>query len=119
MSEVQAISQTDLDRLEECPSKNRMKCNKVRCKVQHLGLHNQKAQHRLGSVWLGSSLAEGDLGVLVDNKLNMSQQCNAAPRQANGILGCTCKGITSRDSDGVVPLYPALVRPHLKCCVKF
>ncbi|GAB0180437.1 hypothetical protein GRJ2_000509000 [Grus japonensis] len=74
MSEGQAIFQTDLDSLEEWASKNYMKFKKDKHKVLHLGQHNQRAQYRLGSVWLGSSLAEGELEVLVDNKLNMSQQ---------------------------------------------
>ncbi|KAK4832575.1 hypothetical protein QYF61_024366 [Mycteria americana] len=43
-----------LDRLEEWASKSSMKFNRV----LRLGQNNQRAQYRLGSVWLGSSLAE-------------------------------------------------------------
>ncbi|KAK4831134.1 hypothetical protein QYF61_015437 [Mycteria americana] len=106
-----------LDRPEEGVRKNSMKFNKDKCKVLHLGWTNQRAQYRLGSVWLRSSLAERDLEVLVDSKLNMSQQCATAATKANWILGCIHRGISSRDRDMIIPLYSAFVRPHLEYCV--
>ncbi|CAM4501029.1 unnamed protein product [Lepidochelys kempii] len=113
------ILQEDLDDLVNWSNSNRMKFNSEKCKVMHLGINNKNFSYKLGTHKLEVTEEKKNLGALVDHRMTMSCQCDVAMRKASAVLGCIRRGISSRDKEVLVPLYKALVRPHLEYCVQF
>ncbi|KAK4831502.1 LOW QUALITY PROTEIN: hypothetical protein QYF61_018086 [Mycteria americana] len=96
-----------------------MTFNKAKCKVPHLGWGDPQHQYRLGDEGMESSPEKKNLGVLVDVKLDMSQQRALAAQKANRILGCIKSSVASRSREVILPLHsaltpPAVLRPALE-----
>jgi len=65
-----------------------MQSNKGKYKVLHLWRINPIHQYMLWATQLENSFAEKALGVLVDTKLNMKEQCSIMTKKDSCILGC-------------------------------
>ena len=94
-AEGYATIQQDLGKLESWRGRNLLRFNRNECRVLHLGRNKCMCQYRLGAGLLERNTLEKDLGVLVDNRLAMSQQCSLLAKKANGVLGCI-KSVASR-----------------------
>lgn len=110
--EACAALQKDFNRLKRWAEKNCLKFNKGKCSILYLEKNNPPVQAGM----LESSSAEKNVGVLVDGKVPMSQQCTLVAKMTNRIGERMAKSIDSRSREMILPLYPALVRPHQECC---
>ena len=69
----------------------------------HVKRGNPMHQYILQATHLKSSSAEEDLGLLVDIKLHISQQCALTIKKVSDILGCISQSITSRSRKVILP----------------
>ena len=104
--------QRDLDRLDRWAELNCMRFHEERFWVLHLSHKNPTQRYRLGAEWLESCPVGKNLGMLVDDWLNMSQQCAQVAKAANRILTCIQNSVASRTRAVIVPLHSPPMRPH-------
>ena len=67
----------------------------------------------MGDTVLGTTVKEKDLGVTISADMKVSEQCGIAASKGNQILG-----LIRRNIKLIIPLYKAIVRPHLEYCIQ-
>ena len=81
-------------------------------------MENMDEEYKMGDTVLGRATQENDLGVTFSDDMKVSKQCGIAASKGNQILWLIRRTITYKEKQLLVPLYKAIVRPHLEYCIQ-
>ena len=95
-----------------------MLLNFGKCIFIHIGHGHMDEEYKMGDAVLGSATQKKDLGVTFSDDMKVSEQCLIAASKGNKILGLIGRTITYKEKQLIVPLYKAIVRPHLEYCIQ-
>ena len=110
--------QDDIDKLVKWSEKWQMLFNFGKCKCLHIGPENTSMTYEMGGTILSTTVKEKDLGVTMNANMKVSEQCRIAASKGNQVLGMIRRNISYKDKSLIVPLYKAIVRPHLEYCIQ-
>ena len=110
--------QDDIDKLVKWSEIWQMLFNFGKCKCLHIGPGNTSMTYEMGGTILSTTVKEKDLGVTMNANMKVSEQCRIAASKGNQVLGMIRRNITYKDKSLIVPLYKAIVRPHLEYCIQ-
>lgn len=82
------IIHRDLDKLEKWAHRNLMRFDETKCKVLHMDQGNPQYQSRLRDEQIKSSLAQKDLRMPVDERLDMPCPCSLYPFEESDLAKC-------------------------------
>ena len=106
--------QDDIDKLVRCSEQWQMIFNFGKCKCLHTGPGNTGMNYEMGGTILSKTVKENDLGVSMNANMKVSEQCRIAASNGNQVLGMIRRNIKYQENSLIVPLYKAIVRPHLE-----
>ena len=113
--------QDDIDKLVKWSEKWQMLFNFGNCKCIHTGSGNSGVNYEMGGtnclVILSKTVQEKDLEVTTNANMKVSEQCRIAASNGNQVLGMIRRNITYKEKSLIIPLYKAIVRPHLEYCI--
>ena len=70
--------------------------------------------YEMGGTILSKTVKEKDLNA----NMKVSKKCRIAASKGNQVLGMIRRNITYKENSLIVPLYKAIVRPHLEYCIQ-
>ena len=89
-----------------------------KCKCLHTGHGNLDINNNIGYTVLCTTVKEKDLGITISADMKVSEHCGTSASKGNQILGLIRRNITYKGKKRIMPLYKAIVRPHLECCIQ-
>ena len=73
--------------------------------------------YEMGGTILSKTVKEK--GVTMNANMKVSEQCRIAASKGNQVIGMIRRNITYKEKSLIIPLYKAIVRPHLEYCIPF
>ena len=110
--------QDDLDKLVKWSENWQMLFNFGKCKYIHIGHGNMDKEYKMRDAVPSRTTQEKDFGVTFCADMKVSEQCGIAALKGNQILGLIRRTIVYKEKQLIVPLYKAIVRPHLEYCIQ-
>ena len=110
--------QDGIDKLVKWSEKWQMLFNFGKCKCLHAGPGNTGVKYEMRGTILIKTVKEKDLGVAMNANMKVSEQYRIAASKGNQVLGMIRRNITYKEKSLIVPLYKAIVRPHVEYCIQ-
>ena len=110
--------QDDIDKLIKWSEKWQMLFNFGKYKCLHTGPGNTGMNYEMGGTILSKTVKEKYLVVTMNANMKVSEQCITAASKGNQVLGMIRRNITYKEKSVIIPLYKAIVRPHLQNCIQ-
>ena len=110
--------QNDIDKLVKWSEKWQMLFNFGKCKCLHTGPGNTGMNYEMGGTILSKTVKEKELGVTMNANMKVSEQSRIAAFKGNQVLGMIRRNITYKEKSLIIPLYKAIVIPHLEYCIQ-
>ena len=74
--------------------------------------------YEMGGTILSKTVKEKDLGVTMNANMKVSEQSRITASKGNQVIGMIRRNITYTEQSLIIPLYKAIVRPHLEYCIQ-
>ena len=75
-------------------------------------------EYKMGDAVLGRTKLKKNLGVTFSAEMKVSEQCGIAASRGNHIIWLIRRTIMYKEKILIVPLYKAIVKPHLEYCIQ-
>ena len=75
-------------------------------------------KYKMGDAVLGRTTQEKDLGVTFSADMKVSEQCGISASKGNNFVRLIRRTIMYKEKQLIVPLYKAIVSPHLEYCIQ-
>ena len=108
--------QDDIDKLVRWSQKRQMLFSFGKCKCLPTGPGNTGMNYEIGGTILSKTVKETYLVVSMNANMKVSEQCRIAAAKGNQVIGMIRRNITYKENSLIVPLYKAIVIPHLEYC---